>query len=50
MGQPHNDHVIYRVEPMTLSEQVVVVEVEMSHKAFHLELWVVCSTDCLSPA
>ena len=27
MGQPQNDHVIYRVGPVILSKQVVVVEV-----------------------
>ena len=49
-GQPHNDHVIYRVGSVTLSDQVVVVEVAMSHKVSHHELWVVYSTDCLSLA
>ena len=48
-GQPQNDHVIYRVGPVMLSEQVVVVEMAMSYKASHPELWVVYSTNCLSP-
>ena len=46
--QPQNDHVINRVDPMALSDQVVVVEVAMNHKASHLELRVVYSADCLS--
>ena len=49
-GQPHNDHVIYRVGYVTLSDQVVVVEVAMSHKVSHPKLWVIYSADCLSPA
>ena len=52
VGQPQKDHVIDRVGPMALLDQVVVVEVEvdvaMNHKASHPELWVVYFVDCLS--
>ena len=47
--QPQNDHVINKVGPMALSDQVVVVEVAMNHKASHLELQVVYYANCLSP-
>ena len=50
MGKPQNDHVIYRVGHVTLSKQVVGVEVAMSHKASHPKLWVVYSADSLSHA
>ena len=46
--QPQNDHVIDRVDPVALLDQVVVVEVAMNHKESHPELRVVYSTDCLS--
>ena len=49
MGQGQNDHVIDRVGPVALSDQVVVVEVVMNHKASHFELRVVYFADCLSP-
>ena len=58
VGQPQKDHVIDRVGPMALLDQVVVVvvvvevevevEVAMNHKASHPELWVVYFVDCLS--
>ena len=46
--QPQNDHVIDRVDLVALSDQVVVVEVAMNHKASHPELQVVYFADCLS--
>ena len=48
VGQPQNDHVIDRVGLMAPSDQVVVVEVAMKHKASHPKLQVVYSIDCLS--
>ena len=46
-GQPQNDHVIYKVGLVALSDQVVVVEVAMNHKTSHPELQVVYFADCL---
>ena len=47
--QPQNDHVTYMVGPVALSNQVVVVDVAVNHKASHPELQMVYSTDYLSP-
>ena len=47
--QPQNDHVIDKVGPVALLDQVVVMEVAMNHKVSHPELQVVYSTDCPSP-
>ena len=43
--QSQNVHATYKVRPEALSEQVVVVvvEVAMSHEVSHLELWAVYS-------
>ena len=43
-----DDHAIYKVGSVALSDQVVVVEVAMNHKASHPKLQVVYSVDCLS--
>ena len=47
--QPQNDHVIDKVGPVALSNQVVAVDVAVNHKASHPELQTVYSADCLSP-
>ena len=46
--QPQKDHVTYMVRLVALSNQVVVVDVAVNHKASHLKLQTVYSTDCLS--
>ena len=47
--QSQNDHVIDKVGLVALSEQVVVMEVAMNHKASHPELQAIYSTDYLYP-
>ena len=49
VGKPQNDHVIDKVGPVALLDQVVVMEVAMNHKVSHPELQAIYSTDYLYP-